>query len=247
MLFRHEGEVALLFFAGHGYLSGLGGYLVTQDMRRYDEGISMTDVLTLASKSNSKEVVIILDCCHNGAFGQLPLLPADQALLREGLTVLCASRSDESAIEVGGSGLFTSLVCEALDGGAASLTGEVTVASLYSFVDRNMGPWQQRPQFKANLARLAVLRSCDPLVETSVLRLLPQYFSSPDHLVSAYPPASSQSEMSSERQTKLAHFRAYRSAGLIKTPAHGALEIDGSVLLTSLGKYFWKLAYEQRI
>ncbi|HEV2913260.1 MAG TPA: caspase family protein [Pyrinomonadaceae bacterium] len=246
-LFRHQGEVALLFFAGHGYISGLGGYLVTQDTRRYDEGISMTDVLSLASRSRSTEIVIMLDCCHSGAFGQVPLMTAEQAILREGLTVLCASRSDESAIESNGSGLFTSLVYEALGGGAASLTGEVTVASLYSFVERNMGPWQQRPQFKANLSRLEVLRRCDPLVELSALRLLTRYFETPDQVIPINASSPDNDIELGEQKARLSHFRSYRAAGLIKTPEHGAMAFDGSILLTSLGRYFWKVAKERRI
>jgi hypothetical protein len=56
-------------------------------MQRYDEGISMTDILALANKGKSREVIIMLDCCHSGAFGQLPIQSGDQAMLREGLTV----------------------------------------------------------------------------------------------------------------------------------------------------------------
>lgn len=246
-LFTFQGDVAVLFFAGHGYLSGLGGYLVTQDMRRYDEGISMTDVLALASSSPCREVVIILDCCHSGALGQVPLLPRDQALLREGLSLLCASRTEESAVEFEGSGLFTSLVCEALDGAAASLTGEVTVASVYSFVDRNMGPWQQRPLFKANLSRLEVLRTCEPQVEVSALRQLPHYFKHPEDLVSIDILSPTQGSEVSEELSKRAHFRSYRNAGLLKTPAHGPLGPDGPVLLTTLGRYFWKIAKKRLI
>jgi hypothetical protein len=38
------------------------GYLVTQDVRRYDEGVSMDCVLGIANKSNAKNKIIILDC-----------------------------------------------------------------------------------------------------------------------------------------------------------------------------------------
>lgn len=245
-LFNYQGEIALFFFAGHGYLSGLGGFLVTQDMQRYDEGISMIDVLALANRSNCREAIIMLDCCHSGAFGQVPVLSGEQAILREGLTVLCASRSSESALETNGSGLFTSLVCEALSGGAANLTGDVTVASVYSFVERNMGPWQQRPLFKANLSKLEVLRRCDPAVEVSVLRLLPQYFQHPDEIVPTIWQSESGTEEFPQDKIRLSHFRAYRGAGLIKTEAHGALGSE-PVLLTSLGRYFWKIVKDQRI
>jgi hypothetical protein len=208
----------------------------------------MTDILALASKSNSREVIIMLDCCHSGAFGQAPLLSGEQAILREGLTIICASRSTEAALESIGSGLFTSLVCEALGGAAANLTGDVTVASLYSFVDLNMGPWQQRPMFKANLSRLAVLRKCDPLVDLTELRLLPEYFKTQDQVAAAIPQSTSDSEVTPDKLSRLRHFRAYRLAGLIKTPVHGAALSPGEpFLLTSLGRYYWHLATQKLI
>ena len=95
-------DVALFYFAGHGMISGAGGCIVTQDAARYDEGISMTEILTLANRSPTREVIIILDCCHSGAFGALPAIDSPHAHLREGVSVLCASRSTESAAEVDG-------------------------------------------------------------------------------------------------------------------------------------------------
>src|SRR3954466_9222314 len=41
-LFKDKADVALLHFAGHGTENNLGGYLVTQDAKTYDEGLSMT-------------------------------------------------------------------------------------------------------------------------------------------------------------------------------------------------------------
>jgi hypothetical protein len=246
-LLAQDFEIALFYFAGHGYLDGLGGYLVTQDTMRYDEGVAMADVLALANRSKCREVTIVLDCCHSGAFGQVPHLAADHALLGDGVSVLCASRSTEYAVESNGSGLFTSLLAEALTGGAASLTGEVTVASAYAFVERNMGAWDQRPLFKASLSRLHVLRQCDPLVDLTALRLLPVYFESADQLVQLVPAASSSSTTSDKARAQIAHFRAFRSAGLVQTPAQGALDEGGAVILTSLGRYYWRVAKEQRI
>src|ERR1700722_9912473 len=36
-LFKRPSDIALLFFAGHGTVNNLGGYLVTQDAEQYDE------------------------------------------------------------------------------------------------------------------------------------------------------------------------------------------------------------------
>src|SRR5713101_2072771 len=44
-LFKDPAEVALLSFSGHGSENNLGGFLVTQDAKRYDEGVPMTQVI----------------------------------------------------------------------------------------------------------------------------------------------------------------------------------------------------------
>ena len=72
--------------------------------------------------------------------------------------------------------MFTSLVVDALDGGAADLLGAVTAASVYAYVEAALGAWEQRPLFKANVSRLLPLRKCIPPVETQLLRRLPELF-----------------------------------------------------------------------
>lgn len=164
-LFGHKADVALFYFAGHGTINKLGGYLVTQDYASNDEGVAMLDVLTLANQSPIDEVVIILDCCHSGAAGLIPALRSEQVLLREGVSILCASRDYQSAVEKDGSGLFTTLICAALDGGASDVIGEVNVASLYAYVDQALGAWEQRPLFKSHVSRLLALRKCRPALD----------------------------------------------------------------------------------
>ena len=120
-LFRHEADVALLHFSGHGTVNDLGGYLVTQDARKYDEGVAMSDVLQWANGSRAAEVVILLDCCYSGSLGNPPAIDNSRALLREEVSILTASRGDQPSVETGGGGVFTSLVLGALGGGAADV------------------------------------------------------------------------------------------------------------------------------
>ena len=40
-LFLGDCDVALLYFSGHGFIKSIGGYLVTTDAKKYDEGVSM--------------------------------------------------------------------------------------------------------------------------------------------------------------------------------------------------------------
>jgi uncharacterized caspase-like protein len=163
-LFSSEPNMALLYFSGHGFIKSTGGYLVTTDASRYDEGVSMDEILNIANQSNAKNKVIILDCCHSGALGSPSMTNNNLAQLSEGLSVLTASRDSESAIEVNGSGVFTSLVVDALKGGAADLRGNITPGSLYAYVDEALGAWDQRPIFKTNVSNFASLRNVPPKV-----------------------------------------------------------------------------------
>src|SRR5207248_7445053 len=141
-------EVALLYFAGHGTENNLGGYIVTPDATRYDECINLTEILTLANKSKARECVIILDSCMSGALGQVPATNSDSANLAQGVSILTAARSGQSSVESAGHGVFTNLVCSALEGGAADVAGHVHAAAIYSYVEQVLGPWDQRPLFK---------------------------------------------------------------------------------------------------
>ena len=175
-LFHGDNEIALLYFSGHGSISSTGGYLVTTDAKRYDEGVSMDQILSLANNSKAKDKIIFLDCCHSGAFGTPNIGGGDVAQLAEGVSVLTASRDTESAVETNGLGVFTALVAQALEGGAADLLGRVTPGSIYAYVDSALGPWGQRPVFKTNVTRFTSLWKTPPPVRLSVLHNLIEYF-----------------------------------------------------------------------
>ncbi len=251
-LFSGNFETVLFYFAGHGTINDLGGYVVTQDATRYDEGISMSDILTMANRSRAREVFIVLDCCHSGAFGRVAATENSQAHLRQGLSVLSASGDAESAVEMDGHGLFTGLVVEALYGGASDLLGRVTVADVFGFVDRHLGPWDQRPLFKCHVSQLTTLRQCNPRLEVSVLRLLPKLFPTPDHVFALDP---SYERYESVGDASLAEsysiVRQFRAAGLVRPSkaehVYFAAMLGNSCQLTRLGQYYWQLCHQQRI
>lgn len=245
-LFSCNADIVVFYFSGHGLVNNLGGYLVTQDAIRYDEGVSMVEILAMINQSQ-KEVVIILDCCHSGAFGSIPAISKEQTHLQEGISILCASRSSESALEQGGYGIFSALVCEALSGGATNLLGMVTVADVYAFVDRNLAPWDQRPIFKCNVSRLEPLRKCDPIIDTSTLRLLPEYFESPDDEYSLDPSYEVTHRIAVVVNVEtFSVLKAYRSAGLVEpvgeVDMYFAAINSKACRLTKLGQYYWHLA-----
>ena len=103
-----EADVALFYFSGHGTENNLGGFIVTSDAKQYDEGIPLTDVLTLANKSKARECVVVLDSCHSGHLGTIPAIDNEQVHLREGVSILTAARAAQAAVEVNGRGYLPS-------------------------------------------------------------------------------------------------------------------------------------------
>src|SRR5260221_4546828 len=56
-LFSGDSDIALLYYSGHGFLNELGGYIVTPDHKRYDEGVSMDEILNLVNNSKAKDKI----------------------------------------------------------------------------------------------------------------------------------------------------------------------------------------------
>ena len=252
ILFGNEADVALLYFAGHGTSDDLGGSLVTQDSSKGDEGIAMRDVLSLANKSKVREVVIILDCCFSGSFGSTPELDEDKAILREGVSILTATRASQPAVEIGGGGLFTFLVRNALSGGAADICGNVTVAGVYAYIDQALGAWEQRPLFKSHVSRFTPLRKCNPDIELSILRLLAKYFPNPDYKIKLDPSYEPDAEpKNEERQEIFSHLQKYRASRLVvpigEEHMYYAAMNSKSCKLTPIGQYYWYLADRGKI
>lgn len=244
-------DAALLFFAGHGTENRLGGYLVTSDAAAYREGVKMTDILRIAKDSPVREVVIILDCCQAGAFGTPPLDDAG-ALLSEGLSVLTATRSTEAAVERDGRGLFSGLLCAALEGGAADTLGKVTVASIYAYVEEAFGAWDQRPQLKAHVSQLLVIRRAQESVAVDDLRGLVDWFDTVDAVL----PLGRQHEPTEEPRDPdaeriFARLQKMRSAKLIEPVGeehmyYAALNETGC-RLTRLGRLYWQLITDDKL
>jgi len=168
-LFTDDSEIALFYFAGHGHVEDAGGYLVTSDCTDGDDGLSLEEVLGFANDSKAKNKILILDSCYSGVAGT-PKSLGDKALLSEGMTILTASSKDQYAQEANGSGVFTSLLVDALNGGAANLLGDITPGSIYAHIDQSLGAWEQRPIFKTNVKAFTSLRKVAPPIQLSDLK-----------------------------------------------------------------------------
>ena len=180
-LFASDAEVALFYFAGHGYVDTTGdGYILTTDSQRWDrEGVPLSEITNIANKSKAVNKIIVLDSCHSGVAGTEPA--RDQsAVLSDGTTILTASTADQYATEENGRGTFTTLLVDALDGSAANLTGDITPGSVYAHVDQSLGGWEQRPVFKTNVKRFVSLRKVKPPIAGSDLRRITEFFPESD-------------------------------------------------------------------
>lgn len=251
-LFATPADVAVLYYSGHGAISDNGGHLIPSDYEEHAASYSMHDILELINRSPVREAVVILDCCYSGGFGNLPSTKKDLALLREGMSVLAASSSSESAVEINGAGVFTSLVYDALNGGAADILGRVTVGSVYTYVDMALSAWDQRPVFKAHLSKFAPLRHCNPHVDAAIIRLLPRYFETPETELSldpSYEPSTPPKDEINERT--FLHLQKLRDARLLvpigEEHLYYAAINSKSCKLTPFGRFYWHLAEEGRI
>jgi uncharacterized caspase-like protein len=265
-LFENPRDDELLFyFSGHGAQSRWGAELVTQDYAEHALGVSMDDVMTLATTSPAREVVIIFDCCFSGALGNVTTLQQagvdpewrfGRALVRENVTLMAASHDREPAVESAGQGVFTRLLVEGLEGGAGDHLGHVTALSLYAFASRAFGAWEQRPVFKSNLTEPSVLRRCAPFIDPAMLRRLPEFFATPEARIRMDPEHEGEGrplprEEGTEKQKAFDYFKALRNAGLLTTDDDKDLYFvamdSEEVFLTSAGRYFWNLAHNGRL
>lgn len=181
----------------------------------------------------------------------------------EGVTIMTASNRDEYAVEDGitGHGVFTELLIEGLKGGAADISGNITPASLYSFVDQSLGAWEQRPLFKTNISRFLPIRTIAPKVPVSILRKLSQYFENPDSEFPLDPSFEFTNDPKysheikepyavGENIKKFKELQLYESVGLIEPVGeehmYFAAMNSKTCKLTSLGLHYWKLSKDRR-
>jgi Caspase domain len=246
-------DLAVFYFAGHGAELSADVALVTQDGTPVTPGVTMSEVMAKVAGSPVGEIVVVLDCCFSGGAGGIPQLGAPVAALRDGVSILTASRSDEGAAETpAGRGAFSSYLEGALDGGAADTLGKVTIAGLYSYLDEAFGAWDQRPLFKGNVSRLVPLRVAEAPIEVEILRRLTEWFPTLDsqhQLDPSYEPTEQpENEENEETFFGLQKLRAARLVEPIgEDHMYYAALHSTACRLTRLGRLYWKLADDNRL
>lgn len=255
-LFESDSELAVLYYAGHGSFDSLGGYLCTSEIKRVDDGLSLNDVMGIIAQSKVQNKVVILDSCHSG-FAASSTEMQNYSVLHNGTTVLAASDEYQYSSEENGHGVFTSLLIEALYGGAMNLLGEVSPGSIYSYIDRSLGAWEQRPVFKANIKNFVSLRKNAPPIEITELRRITEFFKSPYEefaLDPTYEPDKHEadtSEVNKEHETIFAILQRYVKLNLV-TPSvaehmYYAAINRKACKLTAQGQHYWNLVNKNTI
>jgi uncharacterized caspase-like protein/tetratricopeptide (TPR) repeat protein len=161
----------LIYFAGHGFISGGKGYLAPYDVDLHNLAGTAIPMETLGNligtRIQGKWKVLLTDACHSGAITpetdptQLNHLLLD---LHQSIFSLTASRDREQSFESpdwgGGHGIFTYYVVRGLAGAAdANSDGIVTADELAEYVHTNVreatqgrqNPTSERGSFDPNM------------------------------------------------------------------------------------------------
>lgn len=255
-LFKSESEIALFYYSGHGSIDICGGYLCTSEVKCPDDGLSLNDVMALVSQSKAQNKIIILDSCFSGNISN-PIDMPHYSILHNGTTILAACGEDEYATEENNHGVFTSLLVEALYGGAMNLLGEVSPGSVYSYIDRSLGAWEQRPVFKANIKSFVSLRKNAPPISIIELRKIIDFFSTPYDeykLDPTYEPDKHESDMkeiNKEHEAIFLILQRYVKLNLVipvgeEHMYYAAIHYK-SCKLTAQGQHYWHLVKKNTI
>lgn len=250
-LFKSDMQTVLFYFAGHGYIENSGGYINTSDNSEGYEGVSLHDILVYANESPVTNKIIILDCCHSGMAGTDRLLD-DKALLSKGITILTASSKEQYAGEENGSGVFTALLVDALNGEAANLIGEITPGGVYAHIDKSLGEWNQRPIFKTNVKKFIKLKTVIPPIALADLKRLVELFEDKTDEFQLNPTYEHTSETKvPEHSEQFYVLQRYNRVNLVVPVGvvhmYDAAMESKSCKLTILGKHYWNLVKKGRI
>lgn len=255
-LFQDDSEIAVFYYAGHGAFDSLGGYLCTSEIKRADEGLSLNDLMEIVAQSPARNKVIILDSCHSGLAATSTQMQ-NYSILHNGTTILAACDEKQYSSEEHGHGVFTSLLIEALYGGAMNLLGDVSPGSIYSYIDRSLGAWEQRPVFKANIKTFVSLRKNSPQIPINELQKITSIFPSPYTefaLDPTYEPDKHEADIkdvNKEHESIFATLQKYVKLNLVVPVGaehmyYAAIQ-HKSCKLTAQGQHYWNLVHKNKI
>lgn len=219
---------------------------MTQDAEKYNEGISVYEILQIANESNARDKIIILDCCNSGHMGNLPIVKNDMALLSKGVSIITATNAKQNSHSTSSGSLFTSLLIQSLQGGAADILGKVSIPGVFSYLDQALGFFHIRPLFKSHVESLVSLRDCKPALELDILQKITEYFHTDDFLFPLDPEFEPTFDNHLIEKVKiLEHLQKFRDARLLlpvgESHMYDAVMQSKECSLTAHGRYYWLL------
>ena len=189
-------DTLIFYFSGHGIPDGIGEhYLATSDIDPdvpWDNGFSFGDLTKMMDRSNSRRIIVILDCCYSGSArlegkgvkgeesaARLGREAIEQNIKNsippgEGRCILASSLAYQESFQMKklGHSLFTYYLLKGLKGGEGESIdneGNVTPESLSNYVfDKIMSldpPPKQKPIKKLETAGLIILAQHPELVK----------------------------------------------------------------------------------
>ena len=259
-LFANDLDVALLYFSGHGNINSTGSEICFPndvDSGGYYSGLQMSSIMEAVNRSHVKNKNIILDCCHAGYFGRYSI-DIDSSELRSGVSILSACKGCEEAriSLVSGHSVFTEALCMALAGAAADYLGNITIGSLYAYIDRFFTAAEQRPVFKTNTTEFIPIKRQTPKIPLSVINELTTLFESDIDEVSLDPsyeetncseliPVLKEPQANAVNVATMKKLQQLVRIGFVEPVGtdymyYAAMD-SKSCHLTELGKYYWHL------
>ncbi len=162
-------DAVFAYMAGHGEVVGGEYYFIAHDTTAQGiaiNGVPLKKIKQAFDASPSQRAFIWLDFCHSGG-----IIPRDleagtddlevisralEVVHGQGKLIIAASTPKQKAYELGAHGLFTEALLSGLKGEAAH-KGEVTINSLYDYIDKRMGSDRQRPMMFGQMTGRVVL------------------------------------------------------------------------------------------
>jgi hypothetical protein len=166
-----------------------------------------------------------------------PEITRSGVAITDGFSILTANRSSETAMDVNGKSVFSSLIVSALQGCAADLQGKISMGGIYGYVDQALGTWDQRPIFRTNVSHFTQLRSLPPPIPPELLRKICVYFPAPQDALKLDDNAAEPAKVETRQD-----LRKFASVGLVASAASA-----NACRLTALGEHYWRLIKEKKI
>ena len=164
-------DAVFAYLAGHGEVVGGEYYFIAHDTTAQGiatNGVPLKKIKEAFDSSPSQRAFLWLDFCHSGGIipRDLGVEPDDREVISrtlevaqgQGKLIVAACTPGQKAYEsaVVGHGLFTDALLRGLKG-EAKHEGEVTINSLFDYIDKQMGSDRQRPMMFGQMTGRVVL------------------------------------------------------------------------------------------